>query len=117
MKSLIIYFKAQKVQIPLSIFFIILPFLAVCLYLPFIPYMPHFFIIVLFLIKILVLDDSHYKKRIMPKVQSELAKELKKNPSSKEIYKRLQVHARSRDITLLMTGVIILCMAFGFERF
>ena len=88
MKTVMLYVRAQIFPLTLLVVFIIVPMVLVRTYLPSIPYTLYFFLILLFLIKTLVHNDSQFKKKMMPAIQSELSKELKRNPSSKEIYGR-----------------------------
>lgn len=65
----------------------------------------------------MVFEEKNIKKKLQPKVQSELTKELKRNPSGNEIYKRIKFHIKARDFSLLTTGVTVLIIAIFFEQF
>jgi hypothetical protein len=84
---------------------------------PKIPYMHWFFILIIFLIKLLVVNEAKYQKRMKPKVQSQLTKELKKNPSNDQIFKRLIFYTRARDVNLALFGILILILAIIFNQF
>lgn len=116
MKVLMIYLKTQTIPLIMFALFIITPFIMVSQYLPQIPYTLYFFLIILFLIKLLVHNDSAFEKRVKPKVQSQLAKELKRNPSSKEIYQRMAFNLKARDFTLLLTGVLVITLGILFGK-
>lgn len=79
--------------------------------------MHYFFLIELFLIRLLVFEEGKYKKLIRPKVQSQLARQLKKNPSGLEIERRIQFYLRARDFSLLIVGLVIIILAIAHQQF
>jgi hypothetical protein len=65
----------------------------------------------------MVFEEQKIKKKIRPKVQAELAKELKRNASGDEIFKRITFHLKSRDFSLLAAGVAILIVSIYHGQF
>ena len=117
MKYLGLYLKSQFKFIISGFLFILMPYYLICQFMPKIPYMHWFFILVIFLIKLLVINDAKYQKAMKPRVQSQLTKELKKNPSNDQIFKRLIFYTRARDVNLAFFGISILILAIIFNQF
>lgn len=117
MKYSFLYFKSQWPHLIASGLFILVPYISVNLLMPKVPYTLYFFIIVLFLIKILVMDEKKVGRRYKKKIQAELTKELGKNPSQKMIFDRTQFYLKAGDITLLLTGIILVGLAIFLNRF
>ncbi len=117
MNYILLFFKSQYLTIFFGFIGLVLPYYLICTFMPKIPYMHWFFILVLFLIKLLVVNDKKYQKRLKPRVQSELAKELKKNPSNDLIFKRLVFYTRARDFNFALFGILILILAIVFKQF
>jgi hypothetical protein len=65
----------------------------------------------------MVFEENKINQKLRPKVQSELAKELKRNASGDEVFKRIKFHLKSRDFSLLLSGVFILIIAIFFQQF
>jgi hypothetical protein len=65
----------------------------------------------------MVFEETKIRKKIKPRVQAELTKELARNPSSDEIFKRTVFHLKSRDFSLLATGVGVLITSIYFGQY
>lgn len=111
------YLQEEKGTLTLLIGAVIFPYYLVAIYFPQIPYMHYFFILILFLLKILVLSDPSYKEKLTPRVKNTLQKENKKNPSKSMIYKRVEYIIKARNFSLILSGIIILCISIALGRF
>lgn len=117
MKKAFLFLNQQKFFVLLLIAFIIAPFLLLALYGPAIPYTPYFFLTCLFFLKTVIFDEDTLEKRLTPKVTLELQKEKKKPASKSEIFKRVLFHIRARDISLLISFLLIIIIGIIFNRF
>jgi hypothetical protein len=117
MKNIVLFIKLQKLFLSLLILLIILPFSALCLYLPQVPYTQYFFFIVLLCLKAIIFNEVVLEKRFTPIVQSNLSRENGKPASSKVIFDQVQFHIKARDYSMLGTGLILLLMALLFQKF
>lgn len=111
------FFSLQKIFILNLIFFVLVPYFLVLKFLPEIPYIQYFFIVIVFCLKVLVFNEGSLKNKIKPKVYQQLYKEIGKPPSNKQIFQRVQFHISSRDISLGIVGFIIVVVAILFNRF
>lgn len=117
MKNIVLFVKLQKIFLSLLILLIILPFSALCLYLPQIPYTQYFFFIVLFCLKAIIFNEDVLEKRFTPIVQKNLSRENGKPASSKIIFHQVQFHIKARDYSMLGTALLVLLMALFFQKF
>jgi|LUMW01.1.fsa_nt_gb hypothetical protein len=117
MKMIALYIKYQWKLLGLGLLLLIFPYLLICLYLPKIPYMHFLFLSLIFLIRILALNEGQTKKRLKPYIQRELAKQLRRSPSNDEIFKRIQFYIRTYDITLLLLGISIIFLSIIYQQF
>lgn len=108
--------KEQKLIILTLIFLVLIPYYLICIYLPKIPYMHYFFILGIFVIKLLVFNDQVYKNQLKSKVQKTLNKETGKNPSQTDIFKRIDFLIKGRNFLLLLTAIGVLAMAIFFRQ-
>lgn len=84
----------------------LLPYIAVRVYLPNVPYAMYYYFIVLAAIKFILFNDQSYRQKIAPKLKVYLAKELKKNPSKQDIITRTESMIFARDIALIIFAMI-----------
>ena len=117
MKNIYLFFKYQKYQILILLIFVHIPYAVISRHLPAVPYMHYFFLIMLFLTKVLILNESHLKEKLRTRVQRDLSKENKKNPSRNEIFKRIQFILMAKNLTLLLAGTAVIIMAIYFQKF
>ncbi len=107
MKSLIIYFKTQYLLLFTLILVNLGPFVAIRAFLPKVPYMHIFFILELFIFRIMIFNEARFIKLSKPVAINHLSQELKRTPSQKEIFNRTKSMSFNRDLTLIIFGCII----------
>jgi|SaaInlStandDraft_5_1057022.scaffolds.fasta_scaffold154237_2 hypothetical protein len=112
-----VYVKSQIKTLLFLILFIIGPYLLVIETMPQVPYMPYFFIFTLFMLRLLIDNPQSAKKKLTSRAQRELTKELKRNPSGSEIFKRIEFYLRCKDFSLLLAGIIILIVGIFTKQF
>lgn len=85
---------------------VLVPYLAVRIYLPSVPYAMYYYFVVLAAIKFIIFNDRSYRIKLKPKLENYLSKELKKNPSKQEIITRTESMLFVRDISLMIFAII-----------
>lgn len=115
-KTISTFFKTQLAFNTSMIAFIVLPYYLSCSMLPKIPYLHYFFLIIIFVLKIIVLDEQNYGARIKNRVTRQLLKESGKHPSRDQIFKRIEFSVRARDFSLLVAALSIITMAIIFKK-
>ena len=117
MKTFFLIIKQQKLFLVVLSSFVLAPYLLLCVIGPDIPYVPYFFLFILFFLKIAIFDENTLEKKLTPAVRKELQKEKKQPPSKQEVFNRVKSHIRHRDFTLLFTILIVVMGGIIFEKF
>lgn len=96
--------------------FTVVPYFLTTVYLSKIPHLHLLFFIVLAFIKFFVLNEKNLEKKYRPIAQSQLAKELKRNASSKEIFNRIKFYIRSKDAVIILCALAVATIAIIFGK-
>lgn len=114
--NIYLFIKSQVGFLAFLIIGMVLPYYLVCRYMSKIPYIHYIFLIAITFIKLFVLNEKTQEKKYTPIAQSELTRELKRNPSGKEIYARVRFYVRSKDAALILTALSIITLAIMFQK-
>ena len=85
---------------------VFVPYLAVRLYLPKVPYALYYYLIVLAAIKYILFEDKKYRNKLRPKLQSYLYKEFGRQASKQDIITRTESMLLTRDLSLIVFALI-----------
>lgn len=117
MKNLILFFKVQYKLLGLLILMAPIPLYLLLSQKLEIPYLPYFFLILLFALKLLAFQSMPTSKNIMEKAALSLESQLKRKPSKQLIINRAQFIHTSRDIALAIAGVGVIFISIFFKAF
>lgn len=85
--------------------FIILPYVLIRIFLPSIPHMQYYFVGILFVIKILVMEDGKYSRYIQKSLPSIIG-----SNSKDKIFKTTKFMVATRNTLLALTVILILIL-------
>lgn len=117
MKKIILFLKTQYkllvillLAAPIPLYFLLNAQLDI-------PYLPYFFLILLFAVKMLAFQATSTSKSMMNMAKVALEKELKRNPSKQMIINRSQFIHLSRDVALMIAGLGVIFVSIYFKAF